>query len=399
MPRTIAAMIHEAARLLHDPALLVWSLFVLLLPFYVFASGLPQPGDLLVIPLVLLVLGSWNGRLDRTLRRPITTLITFTLWVIVVDWGWAVLLGNFGLFGPDTFLLLPIYYVYNTLVFLVACVLYQRHGARFLWLTLHLVLLSVTVQAMASLVVHRGGGLRGIGFFNNPNQLGFFALVSASILALGKRRLGFGSVKTGIGLTVCLYLALMSASRAAVIGSGLLFALTMISNPRRIAVVGLVIAGLLAIGGPISSAIEDTQHRLTENRYPHLNFFEERGYDRILANKQYWLLGAGEGGTSRFADTTAIGATEIHSSAGTIFFCYGIVGVVLVLIFLFRVAEGAPLRSIAILLPMLSYTIAHQGLRVTSVWILFGMFVSLTHLQRSAPVRPDVSPEPRTSAT
>ncbi|HEU4731764.1 MAG TPA: hypothetical protein VFT22_27900 [Kofleriaceae bacterium] len=399
VPRSVQEVLHEATRLMREPVLLVWSLFVFLIPIYLFSSGLPQPGDLLVIPLVVLALRSWNGRLDRTARRPITTLIAFTIWVMVVDWGWALLLGNFGLVGPDTFLLFPVYYVYNTLVFLIACVLYQRHGARFLWLTLNVVFVSVIFQAAAALVLHRGHAARGIGFFNNPNQLGFFALVSASILALGKRRLGFGMIKTSIGLTACLFLALMSASRAAVIGGALLFALTVISNPRRIAVVGLVIVGVLAIGGPVSDALDKTQARLAEQRYPQFSFFQERGYDRILANKEYWLLGAGEGGTGRFASTTLIGATEIHSSIGTIFFSYGVVGIALLLAFLLRLVEGAPLRSVLVLLPSLSYTIAHQGLRSTSVWLLFGLFACLKHLQRvraphsAAPVaRPRVSP-------
>lgn len=385
IPRTVAGMLHETARLLHDPRLLVWALFVFLIPFYVFSSGLPQPGDLLVVPLAILALRMWNGRLDPTARRPLRALLAFTLWVIVVDWAWAVLESNYGLFGPNTFLVFPLYYIYNTLVFLVVCVLYRRYGARFLWLTLNAVLVTVLVQCAASLVLHRAGAFRGAGFFNNPNQLGFFALAAASILALGKRNLGFGMFKTGAGMTACLYLALVSASRAAVIGAGVLIALTVISNPRRIAVVIVVVLGLVAIGGPVLDAFEGTQQRLVENRYPDLNFFQERGYDRILANKQYWLLGAGEGGTARFVSTTRIGATEIHSSAGTLFFCYGLVGVALFLVFLYRVAQGAGLRSIVILAPTLIYTVAHQGLRSTPVWILFGMFVCVKHLARSAP--------------
>ena len=251
VPRTLVAMLREVAPLLRDPALLVWSLFVLLIPFYVFSSGLPQPGDLLVIPLVVIALRPWTGRLARTARRPISALIAFTAWVIVVDWGWALILGNFGRFGPNTFLLFPVYYVYdNTLVFLIVCVLYQRYGALFVWLT----------------------------------------------------------------------------------------------------------------------------------------------------HKEYWLLGAGEGGTARFAETTIIGAIEIHSSAGTIFFSYGIVGVALMLVFLFRVAEGARLGTIALLTPALSYTVAHQGLRSTSVWILFGMFVCLKHLQRAG-AAPSTAPLPAQGAS
>lgn len=375
IPRTLVGIVREVSRLLRDPPLAIWTLFVFLIPFYVFLSGLPQPGDMLLVPLFCVTMWTWRGRLNPRARRPFLSLIIFTLWVIAVDWGWAVLLGNFGVFGPDTFLLFPVYYVFNACVFLVVCVLYQRFGARFLWLTLHIVLISVVTQALATLFVHRSG-LRGTGFFNNPNQLGFFALVMASVLALGKRNLGFGSLKSGIGFTTCFYLALISASRSAVIGCALLFAFSVLSNPRRILAVGLLGLALGAIGGPIfEAAVDTTQQRLTTDHYAQLNFFEERGYDRILNHKEYWALGAGEGGTSRFVQTTKIGATEIHSSIGTLFFSYGVMGVLLFAIFLFRVVRGARFKQWILLLPALSYTIAHQGLRSTSMWILFAVFV------------------------
>jgi hypothetical protein len=396
IPSTLAGILRETARLIHDPALLLWCLYLCLVPYYVFYSGLPQPGDMLVLLLVPVALRAWNGRLDRTARRPLSTLIAFTLWVLLINWGWAVLVGNFALFGPDTFVVFPIYYVYNTAVFLVVCVLYQRYGVRFLWLTLHVVFFTVLVQVASSLVLHRTGG-RGALFFNNPNQLGFFALVCASLIALGKRAIGFGALKSGLCLTMCCYLALLSASRAAVIGCAMLLAFTLISNPKQIVVVGVVILGLAAVGGPVIDAFGQTQDRLALDRYPHLSFFEERGYDRILAHKEYWLLGAGEGGTSRFADTTLIGASEIHSSAGTLFFCYGIIGVVIFVMFLSRVVEGAPLATKLILIPTLAYTIAHQGLRSTSVWILFAVFVCVKHLMR-ARAAPSLAPGPLRAA-
>jgi hypothetical protein len=396
-PKTLNALLREITRVLRDPALFVWALFVLLIPFYVFSSGLPQPGDMLVVPLILLGLRGWNGRLGKQFMRPVRSLFVFTVWVLMVDWGWALLTGNFGLFGPSTFLLFPVYYVYNTLVFLVMCVLVQKHGARFLWLTLNTIFASVIMQVLATFVIHRTNmGVRGVGFFHNPNQLGFFALVSASAIALGRRRLGFGSFKTGLALTLCAYLALLSASRAAVLGIAVLFAVTVIANPRRLLVVALMMVGLGSIGGPVADAIDGTQQRLTQDRNPGRGFLEDRGYDRILANKEYWLLGAGEGGTQRFAATTAIGASEIHSSVGTLFFCYGIVGIALFGGFLYRVFQGAPLRSILILLPTLTYTIAHQGLRSTSAWIMFGVFVAIKHLN-SLPAPPARAAAPRLS--
>jgi hypothetical protein len=212
-------------------------------------------------------------------------------------------------------------------------------------------------------------------------------------------------MKAGIGLTACMYLALLSASRAAVGGIVILFALTVLSNPRYVLVAALAVFGLLAVGGPIAAALESTQQRMEANRYPQYTFFEERGYDRILSHKEYWFLGAGEGGTQRFAKSTAFGTPEIHSGYGTIFFCYGIVGSLMFLTYLWRVAAGAPLRSMLILLPMLAYMIAHQGLRTTSVWIFLALFVALKHLDRvraTAPAPaspPSPVPAPRMALT
>jgi hypothetical protein len=316
------------------------------------------------------------------MARPTRWLAAFMVWTLLVNWTWALATGNFGLLGKDTFLLFPVYYVYNTLVFLVMCVLYHRHGPRFLWLTLNALFASVLLEVASTFVLQRSFGVRGMGFFNNPNQLGFFALVCASIIAIGRRRLGFGSLKAGVGLVACLYLALVSASRASVAGIGVLFVLTIISKPRYVVAAIFVVIALAAAGGPVTEALEGTRQRMSEHRYPQYTFAQERGYDRILANKRYWLLGAGEGGTRRFAETTAFGTPEIHSSFGTVFFCYGMVGLVLFVGFLYRVAQGAPFRSQLILIPMLIYMVAHQGLRTTSVWIFLAIFVALKHMDR-----------------
>jgi hypothetical protein len=250
---------------------------------------------------------------------------------------------------------------------------------------LNAVFASVVVRVTAALVLHRAIAFRGIGFFNNPNQLGFFAVVSGSIIALGKRKLGFGAGKAAIGLALCAYLALLSASRAGVIAIGILFALMIISNPKRLFAAVVVVVAVTSIGGPISEAIDGTQQRLTIDRYPQFSFFEERGYDRILRNKEYLLIGAGEGDVDRFADSTRIGAAEIHSSIGTLFFCYGIIGVSLFVVFLWRVVRGAAVRATFMLAPTLAYTIAHQGLRSTSLWILFGVFVAMKVAERPMP--------------
>jgi hypothetical protein len=139
----------------------------------------------------------------------------------------------------------------------------------------------------------------------------------------------------------------------------------------------LATAGMLSLGGPIERALETTSQRMTHDRRPQWSFFEERGYDRIENHSEYLLFGAGEGATTRFAETTIIGTHEIHSSAGTLLFAYGIVGAAMFLVFLWRVVRGAAMRSALMLLPALAYTVAHQGLRFNSLWVLVGVFIVL----------------------
>jgi hypothetical protein len=182
---------------------------------------------------------------------------------------------------------------------------------------------------------------------------------------------------SSVGLSGCAYLAILSASRSAVAGVALLVVFLVFSNPRVIVLASIAAIGLFLVGGPLAQAIDASHKRVLENRRPQYSFFEERGYDRILAHKEYLLLGAGEGGTGRFKETTIIGAAEIHSSAGTILFCYGIVGVVLFSLFLWRLLQGAALRASLMLVPPLLYTFAHQGLRFTLLWVLLPLFVVL----------------------
>lgn len=362
---------------LERPTLVVWCVFLISQPFYVLTSGLPQPGDFLLLPLIPMALSGWNRRLSAASMSPLRALLLFTIWVCLVDWGWAAITGNFGFFGKDTFMLFPFYYIYNAMVVFVALLLYQRYGTRFLTLTMQVMLLIVASQIVLSFFWFGSRSVRSTIFFNNPNQLGYYALLSASTIAVCQRTLRYSSWKASVGLAMCMYLALLSASKAAVIGIVLLFALTIITNPRIILLMALATAGLLSIGGPIERAIDTTSERIRTDRRPQWSFFEERGYDRIENHPEYVIFGAGEGATTRFAETTIIGTHEIHSSAGTLLFAYGIVGATMFLAFLWRVIRRASVRSSLMLLPPLAYTVAHQGLRFNSLWVLIGLFIVL----------------------
>lgn len=359
------------------PALLTWTIYLLLIPLYILPSGLPQPGDLLVIVLVPLALLRWNGRLGRDMRATVRALIWFTLWVCLVDYAWVLVMGSFQLFGPDSFLLFPLYYIYNALIFLVALVLYRRYGELFLRVTVFAITAMVFIQVLSSAVL-RSSTARGSVFFNNPNQLGYYALLAATLIALTHRRLQLRPWIASVALVCCGFLAVISASRASAGGIAVLLVLMLFSNPKILAVACLAGAVMVSGIGPFAEEIEASQDRvLNLSSHSDASFFQERGYDRIWRNQQYLLLGAGEGGLSRFDDTAYVKNMEIHSSVGTILFSYGIVGSLLFLVFLWRLIRGARARLAITLLPPLLYTGAHQGLRFTMLWVVLAVFIAL----------------------
>ncbi len=365
------------------PPLLVWCLFVVLTPFYVLPSGLPQPGDLLVLPMVPIALAGWNGRLHRSFTKPIRSLGLFIGWVCLVNYGWALAIGNFTIL--KSYAIFPIYYLYNGAVFLVALVLYQRYGENLLRFTLYMTLGAVAFQVAASFF-YRAGIYRGNLFFNSPNQLGFYALLAASIIAMLQRRIAFGLFKASAGLTGCAYLAMLSGSRAAIAGIAILLFLLLFANPRVIIAASLAAVGLTTLGGPVADAISTVERRVSTDRNPRLSFVEERGYDRLWKHAEHLAVGAGEGDVTRFQDQKH-SPGELHSSFATVLFSYGIVGLVLFLIFLFRLGQGSSLRLLAMLLPTLAYTLAHNGLRSTQLWVLLAFYIVLKLPPPPAPTR------------
>jgi hypothetical protein len=355
-----------------NPVLVVWCLFVFTIPFYFADSGLPQPGNLLIFILFPSVMARWNGRLFHQFNRPFLLLAALTAWVFIVDEGWFLVAGNWTTNGYYSSLTFPIYFIYNLAVFLCALALFQRFGDLFVKCTLYTVVACVAAQATFSLLTSDGSRVRDELFFNNANQLGFYSLLAACMIAIAQRRLKFGMMKAGAALLCCAYLAFVSASRAAVGGIVILFFLLVFANPRIVVIASLAALGFISLGGPLANAIDATEQRIEYRRRESL--VTGRAYDRIYRYPQHLLIGAGEGNTMRFAEKE-IKAIEIHSSFGTILFCYGIVGLALFLAFLWSILRQAPIRVGAMILPVLAYSLTHQGLRTTSFWILLAMLL------------------------
>jgi hypothetical protein len=363
--------------LARNPALIVWVLFLVLSPVYVVASGLPQPGDWLVLILLPITLFTWNGALERDSSRMVRALVWFTVWVVVINYGWALVLWKWR--QPKDFLIHPFFYFFNSAVFLCALVIARRNREAFLRITIEVVFFTIFIQVAASFF-YRADFYRGQVFFNSPNQLGYYALLSACLFAMAQRPLRISRIKAAIGITSCAYLAVLSASRASVAGILILLLVLFLTNPRTIIIASLAAVGVVSLGGPISNAIEVSQTRATHDRDPKTSFAEERGYDRIWRNPEYLLTGAGEGAYERFVFRPGEARRELHSSFGSLLFSYGIVGLTLFGVFAVRVVRGAALRMSLMLVPALVFTVAHQGLRFTMFWVVLAAFVILKSL-------------------
>jgi len=377
IPTSLRTTVQTTFQVVRDPRLLLWSVFLLFFPYYPFASGLPQPADWLLIILAPLMLRSWNGRLPADMARPYKALLTFVVYVIIVNLAWSVIVFKFTISPKQGFLLSPLFYIYNALMFLTMILMFLRYGEFLLWLTGRLVLMSVVAQVLISFVF-RGAARRATLLFNNPNQLGYFAVLCACILLINQRRLKLSTLQVLIGVLAASYLSLLSSSKAALACIGMLGIALIMTRARTMLLSFVVLAVLVFTPNKFSDAIDRAHDRIVTDQTK--GFVEERGYDRIINNPEYCVLGSGEGGYGRFKESTEIGSHEIHSSAGTLIFCYGIIGLVLFAMFVWLLLVRQNVRGWLVLLPAFAFGMTHQGLRFTLMWVLLGMAIALRHL-------------------
>src|SRR5205814_3131148 len=132
-PGTMRRTVEELGRILRDHRLVLWSLVVLLLPFYVFDSGIPQIADFLGFVLLIVLLRSWNGRMPPTFIRLLQSLMMFIGYVFLVNLGWSVAMLSFSLDGKTGFLLAPTFYVFTGMMFFAFLLMFQRYGEYLLW--------------------------------------------------------------------------------------------------------------------------------------------------------------------------------------------------------------------------------------------------------------------------
>jgi hypothetical protein len=218
-------------------------------------------------------------------------------------------------------------------------------------------------------------------FFTNPNQLGYYSLCGLAIILILESAIKLPKLIVYLSFLLFTYMAVLSVSKAALGSMVILFGAYLIANKvfsvRNIFAV-IVVGGIslfvflnTQIGLNFQKALEVRESNEAD-RSDEITEWEYRGYDRITNHPEYLVFGAGEGGYNRF--DTFIDNHEMHSSFGTIVFCYGIPGIVLFTLFVFSLLKKLPWFYLVYALPLFAYGVTHMGLRFTIFWVALMMF-------------------------
>ena len=346
--------------------------YIVLKPYYVLPSGLPQIGDLMLIaalPFALLLPDRCHSEFQNRFKF---SMLIFCAYAALVNIGWA-----FALMEPRM-AMGATYYAFNLSLMIIVLRIGFLHPKATLLTIASAVTVSAGLQAVSVGLTYDAGRLRQIASFNNPNQLGYWSLLSLCLLWSASLCVRIRWYVQAPAVVCLIYTAAASLSKSALISIAILCLLHFIKTPK------LILLGLVALV-PVyflmgdSMLAERVTGRLQGIGEQQDDTLTSRGYVRILQNPEYALVGAGEGAEYRFSDP-GIGEHvdvdhEIHSTFGTIVFSYGIIGTIAFAVAVWCLYKMSYRGSFLYLFPPFLYGLTHQGLRFSFLWLLMAAII------------------------
>ena len=347
---------------------------VIFIPFYIFPSGGIQLSDLFfLISLFLFLINGKSSLLFNELKysSKLKYLRIFIFWTFIVN------LTVFVYWTQINTLLSSFYYVYNYLVMILTLAFFRSSGNSFLTKIYYSFFISIILVFLVSILdldylFGEKYFYRRSVTFNNPNQLGYWALMAMTVLFILKKISSLNKVKYlnvifVLGILLTLYLSIISLSKASTISIIILIILNSINNFKFILFLSLAsIASFSYIELKEDNFISRIDKRLNDVGNANDDNLEGRNYDRIWKYPEYLIIGAGEGTIEQRFDKD----NEIHSTIGTIIFSYGFFGTLLFLLFVFSYIRDNKYSFLIYLLPLFLYSITHMGLRSKTFWII-----------------------------
>lgn len=331
-----------------------------------------------------------NGdlRLDISFKKTNSLFLALLVYVVVVNF--ALFLGTLGEKTKGLpWYIVSAFYVYNYAVFRLVLGLYSRYHHLFFKATALGVLFGVVLTVGIGPFMTEYNDIRGSLTFQTSNQLGYYSLITAAFLFLVPKVVNMSRLIIFLAIFACFYMAAVSLSNAAIFSIVILFGIYLVERGvfRLQTILSIAFVGMMGILALLStefgqSTIARYQYRVDTSvrAQAGVSEWEYRGYDRMTNHPYYLILGAGEGAYNRF--DTFIDDHEMHSSFGTILFCYGIPGFTIFVLLVLSLFKGLKLGVVLYAAPIFAYGLTHMGLRFTVFWIALALFPILNHYSR-----------------
>lgn len=288
------------------------------------------------------------------------------VYICLVNLFWGIL------YEDDSIYFNIFYYLFNLFVFLLTT--HFLKNVREYKMVVCFGILSSYIVQLCAIPFGRESGIRNIIFFNNPNQLGLWALVTIFILYIYYESKFLKGVYFFSALIISLYFITLSISKASIITIAI-FLIYLSFRSVKQSFIPLTIIISLGVYFIENSNIEFQEIKLMANLLDRIendntsdDSFGGRGYDRIWNHPFHNILGAGEGANYRFKSEWY---GEIHSALGTLLFCYGLFGFFSFIYLMFKIFTKNNLNIYIIMLLVNIYMTVHLGIRSAFLWMLF----------------------------
>lgn len=363
---------------------IIISIYFVLKPLYLGESGFLQISDIvLMLSFVYLIIKA-KGKI--TLERDIAAILKIFIFVVffqvIVNFVWSLITGDELMSRHD------LYYIFNFMAFSGTLFIGQRVSKDTMKRAVGIGSFYAAILTAIGLVLFRGTGGRSTGFFNNPNQLGYFGVIVLTVIALCKDQMT--RLEIGTVFVLSLWATVVSLSKAAILAyfAEVVVLLLFYQNNRSIKRLIPEFALLAIVFGAIyllffsNNRFVLNNRTLYQMRYRILYMSQEndsglaygRGYARVLEMLPHILWGTGEGAYERFV---ARHGTEVHSTFVSLLTCYGAVGLFgYLMIFKKCMGKGKLFwQNMIALLGLFLYALTHNGIRNTLLWIILAMML------------------------
>lgn len=350
-------------------------------PYYLFPSGGFQPSvAVLIFGFAVMLFTSFKKVIISGSMR---MLIVYSVYAMLINIYW------FFNTGDDSLLLYTIIALFGCFMFIALGNIFHQFTRQDARMFLFVVFATVATQALLLTfgIVKDVGGGRQVIWFNNPNQLGYFCLLSATIAVLVGYFYKIQNFLIPLTVALGIYISTFTLSRAALAGLVLfvpilLFFSTSISLSKK-----MVIVVMLALGGAYvadlyvnSEQYAALERRVERSQESSTGQEEVRHFDRVWEYPDYLVFGAGKGAYERFSENDAK-VQEIHNLFLSVLFCYGIIGFLMYMTFLFSIIRN--IQLMIYLLPVFLYNMTHNGGRVIALWFMLALIASSIARQQS----------------